>query len=163
MKAALSALFGKVIAHLGAPGTGAVVEVPVFSSHGDYTTNIALVAAKTLKKAPMDIALQVQSVILNAKTASSHQIPHPNDSKANQKLSLSQEDMSVLQAIDRVEIVPPGFLNIFIREAKLISQLDRVLKEESTYGKGLFGLTQGKQGTLRSDSGQARSKAADRR
>src|SRR3972149_5822632 len=135
MKTALSALLGKVLTRLGAPGIEPEVEIPVFATHGDYTTNIALTAAKTLKKSPMDIALQVQSVILDAKTANSLGGPGPTVPKPNQKMSLTKVDKDVLRAIEKIEIAPPGFINIFLSEAVLINQIKRVLDSRETFGK----------------------------
>lgn len=135
MKEGIGSLLEKVLTILGITRVTPAIEIPVFSTHGDYTTNLALVASKILKKPPMGVALQVKSVILDAMTANSRGEHDHTIQKISQKMSLSAADKDVLQAIEKVEIAPPGFINFFLSEATLINQVSRVLKEKERYGK----------------------------
>lgn len=64
------------------------VEQPANMDHGDYSTNIAMQLAKTLRKAPLHIAEQI-------------------------KVQLEQ-DASFTKLIHRIQVVAPGFINFHI-------------------------------------------------
>ncbi len=100
------ALEGMGVEDFAAP----VVSVPENPQHGDYSTNVAMLLSKTLKKSPVIIAQELKNAIISNQTISDAGI------------------------IDRVDIVSPGFLNIFLTEASLISQISEVLKMKDTYG-----------------------------
>lgn len=111
------------------------VTIPGNSVNGDYTTNLALQVAKQLKKSPMDIALQVKSAIDERKKAISHNKQGQNIHKDNQIRTKKDAGNDILQGIERVEVVPPGFVNFFISESKLSTQVSEVLKNREGYGK----------------------------
>ncbi|WP_054956178.1 arginine--tRNA ligase [Paenibacillus dakarensis] len=79
---------------LSAPGANAPegiqvrIEQPANMEHGDYSTNIAMQLAKTLRKAPLHIAEQI-------------------------KAQLEQND-SFTALIHSIQVVPPGFINFYI-------------------------------------------------
>ena len=76
------------------------VTIPQLIEHGDYSTNIAMTLSKELKRSPIDIATELK--------------PH-----------LEQIDF-----VEKVEIVNPGFTNIFINEKFLVSSiLSKVVKD----------------------------------
>lgn len=111
------------------------------AAHGEYTSNIAMKLAKRLKKSPTDIALQVVDMINMKKSTATHNDGDPNTTKEDQKISGSesynkslQGTDEVLSAIERIEVVPPGFINVFLSEARLITLASRVLKEAERYG-----------------------------
>lgn len=64
------------------------VEQPANMDHGDYSTNIAMQLAKTLRKAPLNIAEQI-------------------------KVQLEQ-DKSFAKLIHHIQVVPPGFINFYM-------------------------------------------------
>jgi len=134
MKNQIAALIADVLKDLDVPGITPEVTVPEDSGHGDYTTNVAMILAKTLKKPPMEIALQVKEAITRQLSLVSHKKPIQNIHKGSQKASQKSTSLYILQAIDRVDVTPPGFLNIFLIEASLISQLQQVLKAKEAYG-----------------------------
>lgn len=73
------------VSALGLNPKGAwVVEEPKLASHGDFSTNVAMVLAKVAKKAPRDLAQEL----------SEHLAKHPS--------------------IEKIEIKGPGFLNFFL-------------------------------------------------
>src|ERR1700704_4477873 len=69
------------------------------SSHGDYTTNIALIAAKQLKTSPIKLAEEIVS-----------------------KLLLIESDF-----ISSIVAIMPGFVNITVSQKYLISQSKRLI------------------------------------
>ncbi len=88
------------------------VSVPENPAHGDYSTNVAMKLARELKKAPLQIAEELKEKIIQ-------------DQKA-----------SKLPWLDRVEVAAPGFINLYLSEASLVTEIGRVLTEGETYGKG---------------------------
>lgn len=77
---------------------------PVSSVHGDFTTNIALIEAKKKNADPMTIAKEWTA-----------QIP-AND------------------IIEKIEIVPPGFINIFLKPQILVEACQKIVEETDNYG-----------------------------
>jgi len=89
-----------------APERGAIeVERPKQAAHGDYATNVALVAAKRARRNPRDVA---QAVIAA--------LPASAD-------------------VARVEIAGAGFINIFLTPAARQRVVSRVLTERDAYGR----------------------------
>ena len=113
MKIQLQHLFQEIIQDLGIKDVVVNVVMTENSVNGDYTTNIAMKLAKQLKKSPMDIALQVKEAISHQLSAFSHQTQDLNTIKDNQKISTKVAYRDVLQAIDHIDVVSPGFINIF--------------------------------------------------
>ena len=86
------------------------VEIPADSAHGDFAANIAMVSARTFKKAPKVIAQQIVS-----------------------KLELAGTDFS------SVEVAGPGFINFTLGSRWFSDVLDTVKTEGENYGKTAYG------------------------
>ena len=82
-----------------------LVEEPENESFGDYSSNIALVASKILKKNPFDLAQELVR-------------------KLEQKIS----------DVERIEAVKPGFINFYVSKNYLFSQLTKILQEKEKFG-----------------------------
>ncbi|MCL4360033.1 arginine--tRNA ligase [Patescibacteria group bacterium] len=145
MKHAISFLLQSVLTDLGVPDVVPEVEISDDPKHGDYTTNIALRLSKQLKKSPMDIALQVSTNLKSqiSTTKPGHQ--GLNRSNQDQKISQQKTVSLLLQDIDHIDVVPPGFINIFFTEAALSRTIVRVIKDGEAYGTRSFVDTQDKQ------------------
>ena len=63
MKNAIQSLLISVLSEMGITDVVPDVTIAEDSRFGEYTTNVALKLAKSLKKSPMDIALQVKELI----------------------------------------------------------------------------------------------------
>jgi arginyl-tRNA synthetase len=74
------------------------IEVPGEKSHGDYSTNVALVLAKKIGKSPKETAEMIKAKILEGKT------------------------------FKKIEIAGPGFINFFISDKYFIDNLKKVDK-----------------------------------
>ncbi|MEO6508355.1 MAG: arginine--tRNA ligase [Patescibacteria group bacterium] len=85
------------------------LEHPANSSFGDFTTNIALQAAKTLKKNPVEVAEEIAKAL-------------PLDA-----------------VIEKVEVVKPGFINIWLSKKLLISELETIYTQKDSYGSNTWG------------------------
>lgn len=132
MKHALAELFASTLRQLGVPNPEVLVTVPEDPAHGDYTTNVAMKIAKTMKKPPMEIALQVKKRMENGEWRVESKARDQKRSKHGQTKSAKLAQLDPLQAIDRIEVAPPGFINIFLTEASLITQIERLLKSVET-------------------------------
>jgi arginyl-tRNA synthetase len=130
MKNQLVDLLNSILAEMGISNAAPEVEISDNPLHGEYTTNVAMKLAKVLKKSPMEIAGEIKEAV-------SFNGQHPNTSKKDRTKSVKLaklDQFSVLQAIDRVEVAPPGFINFFLTEATLSTSLRSVLKEKESYG-----------------------------
>lgn len=85
------------------------VEAPHLKDHGDYSTNLPLVLAKTLKKNPMETASSIAKRIKE------------KDSKLYKK----------------IEIALPGFINFWISDKTLEHEFKGILKKKHKYGQGI--------------------------
>jgi arginyl-tRNA synthetase len=85
------------------------VEHPEKKEFGDYSTNLAFLIAKELKKKPSEIANQI------AKSVEKEKI------------------------FERVEVKEPGFINFFFSLDFLFEELKKILKEKENYGKSKSG------------------------
>lgn len=79
------------------------------TTHGDFATNLALVMAKPCRQSPRQIA----ELLVNA--------------------------MGEHEALERVEIAGPGFINFFLRKNALSQIVATVLKEQNAYGRSELG------------------------
>jgi len=80
------------------------VERPQNNSHGDFATGISMKLAKPMRKAPLEIANEIAT---NIKTG------------------------GLIQSVD---IVPPGFINIFMSREWLANQIQEILENPNTFG-----------------------------
>jgi arginyl-tRNA synthetase len=64
------------------------IEQPQLVEHGDYATNIAMQLAKFLRRAPLQIGKDIVNLLQNSR--------------------------SFNQLVNKVEVVPPGFINFFL-------------------------------------------------
>ncbi|QXM06778.1 DALR anticodon-binding domain-containing protein [Crassaminicella indica] len=85
------------------------VEVPKKDEHGDYTTNIALKLSKTFKRNPMDLSCELTKEIEN------------------------RHDF-----FEKIEILPPGFINFFLKPKALLDYLDFYLAYKINSNKMLL-------------------------
>lgn len=84
-----------------------VVEHPDDFSHGDYSTNVAMVCAKKMGKNPRQLAEEI-------KTEAEKDLP---------------------KEIEKIEIAGPGFINLFFDKKFFKKYLYEILKLEDNFGK----------------------------
>jgi arginyl-tRNA synthetase len=93
--------------HAVAPGhadVAIVIERPKHSGHGDYACNVALQLAKTLQRAPRDIAARLVSAL------------------------------PASPQLDRAEIAGAGFINLFLTREFKQQAVNRILEAGAAYG-----------------------------
>ncbi len=93
------------------------IEEPRNSSHGDFSTNFAMVLASIQKMPPRKIAQSLVSSI-----------------KALGKASGEEADL-----IEKIEIAGPGFINFFLFKEAWHPVVDRILEQDKKYGASDIG------------------------
>ena len=86
-----------------------IVEIPAKKENGDYSTNIALILTKQLRKSPLEIAQEI-------------------------KENLDKKDI-----IEEIKIASPGFINFYLRKDYLLNQINVILEQNRNYGKSNIG------------------------
>ncbi len=82
-----------------------MVEVPKKRENGDFSSNVAMKLAKTLKDNPVNIANKIKDAI----------------------------DYS--DKIEKIEIANPGFINIYLKDEYVFSGISNVINDGDNYGK----------------------------
>ncbi|MEK7544264.1 MAG: arginine--tRNA ligase [Patescibacteria group bacterium] len=164
MKDQIAILIADALKDLVHPDVVVDVQTSEDASHGDYTTNVAMKVATSQRsparnatqsvaggkvkssreagsrsagqKSPMDLALSVKEAISYQLSAISQKKGDQNIVKRGQKMSDKLASLDILSVIDRIEVAPPGFINVFLSEASLITSLTRLLKLGESVGKG---------------------------
>jgi len=91
------------------PEAAIVLERPKHAEHGDYACNVALQLAKTLKRAPRQIAAQLVAALPVS--------PH----------------------LEKAEIAGVGFINLFLTRASKQQAVNRILQAGAAYGTSASG------------------------
>lgn len=82
-----------------------MVEVPKKRENGDFSSNVAMKLAKTLKDNPVNIANKIKDAI----------------------------DYS--DKIEKIEVANPGFINIYLKDEYVFSGISNVINDGDNYGK----------------------------
>ena len=106
MKTDFLKIFHTVLDDLGLPLEKIIIQVPKNLDHGDFATNYPMINAKKIGKNPMETA----EVIVN-------RIKEIND-----------------PLIEKINFVPPGFINIKINKSILANTLPRIIESDHNYG-----------------------------
>ncbi|MBT3176375.1 MAG: arginine--tRNA ligase [Desulfobacula sp.] len=93
------------------------IEEPRISSHGDFSTNFAMVSAGIQKMPPRKIAQTMVQLI--------------------ETLGKTSEETASL--IEKVEIAGPGFINFFLSKEAWHPVVDRILEQDKKYGASDMG------------------------
>ncbi|MDP1721610.1 MAG: arginine--tRNA ligase [Candidatus Gottesmanbacteria bacterium] len=138
MKDQIATLIADILKDLGYPEVVVDVQTSEDAIHGDYTTNVAMKIWRSPQtpqtpqspqfRTPLDLALQVVEQVESRKSKVESEGGDQNIVKRGQKKSAKVSPSNILSAIDRVEAAPPGFINVFLSEASLITSLTRLLK-----------------------------------
>ncbi|HUW24224.1 MAG TPA: arginine--tRNA ligase [Patescibacteria group bacterium] len=102
----------KVLKKLQIKGVKIAFEHPANLNFGDYSTNIALIAAKLQGKNPRELAEEI------AKT---------------------WRELSLPDFVEKIEVAGPGFINIWLKFSALGTQLAKVLERGDQYGSSKQG------------------------
>ncbi len=108
-KQALTELIERALMSVGAQGAVARLERPKNADHGDFSTNVALACAKSLKKNPREVAQALVEAMNNDAVASA--------------------------LLSAVEIAGPGFINFRFNQAAKFNVVRDVLTKAEDFGK----------------------------
>lgn len=92
------------------------VEIPKEKRFGDFSLNIAMKLARIMKKSPLEIAEILTNLF----------------KQEIKKTKLEKK-------IEKIEVKPPGFINIFLSREALYDVLRLVQQENDNYGRNNFG------------------------
>lgn len=95
------------LSEIGYPTEKVIVQSPKNPDHGDFTTNYPMINSKEIGKPPMEIA----SIIVDKINSSGNEL------------------------IDKIDSIPPGFINVKINKDMLSNQLKQIILSDSDYGK----------------------------
>jgi arginyl-tRNA synthetase len=111
LRAHLSALFEEAIREVAPapPAPGVVLEKPKQAEHGDYACSVALQLARSLKRAPREIAARLVAALP----------PSPY--------------------LERAEVAGAGFINLFLKRPFKQQVVNRILEADARYGTGVRG------------------------
>ena len=111
LRAHLSALFEEAIREVAPapPASGVVLEKPKQAGHGDYACSVALQLARSLKRAPREIAARLVAALP----------PSPY--------------------VERAEVAGAGFINLFLKRPFKQQVVNRILEASTGYGTGARG------------------------
>lgn len=97
----------EVFRSLGLEDVSFVVEHPDDFSHGDYSTNIAMVLAKKVGKNPRQLAEEIKTEI----------------------------EKSLPQYVEKIEIAGPGFINFYLSREFFTNKIKEILDKKENWGK----------------------------
>mgnify|MGYP003667359834 FL=1 len=108
---------GTIISDLGAADKlprdldlkNVTIEPPRDASHGDISTNVAMVLTKQARMMPRDIA------------------------------ELVAEGLNALEDVEKVDVAGPGFINITLKPHVIQQQVSTILKAAGSYGRSALG------------------------
>ena len=86
-----------------------VIDKPTKKENGDYSSNIALVLTKELKKSPLEIAKE----IIN--------------------------NIDYNEEIEKIEVASPGFINFFLKKDYILNYINKIKEENKNYGRNNIG------------------------
>ncbi|MBU1037056.1 arginine--tRNA ligase [Patescibacteria group bacterium] len=93
-----------------------VVNYPRISQYGDYSTNVAMIIAKQLRKPPLEIAGELVKIL--------------------------QKQRFIKDMFEKVESIKPGFINFYFSPTFLSKQVSAILSLKDDYGKSDLGKKQ---------------------
>jgi arginyl-tRNA synthetase len=114
---------------LGISEVDFVVERPGDLKNGDYATNAALVASKKLGKSPRDVAEELKKK-LSEENGLDPSLP------AGRQGPFRKEVFS--QAIDRVEIAGPGFINFYLSKEAITKEVAEAATKDHWANNDLY-------------------------
>ncbi len=161
-KIKIYSILEKVASDLGVEASNFLVEKPKDSSHGDFSSNIAMALHRTIKTglshavrdARHELARSSKTIRSLNESSQLDSNDNQNDTKPafnsltdeqtglNSPLELAKIIVEMLNTkykipdtdFDKVEIAAPGFINFWLSEDYLISHLKQVLEQKDKFG-----------------------------
>lgn len=115
MKNKIQNLIKEALKKLGIEAESVSLEHPEDFKNGDYSTNVAMVYAKELKKSPVDFAEQIIAEL--------------------EILNIEGE----VKVVDRIAIAGPGFINFYLSREFFAESVKEILEQKENFGKNETG------------------------
>lgn len=128
----LRALLSTYALEMGVKSVSFSVSVSDRTEHGDYASNIALGLARAVKRNPLEIAKELQSRLMRdigSQFPKQHQTVSVQHHVAGNELD-EEASSSMVLTLEKVDVAPPGFLNLFLSPETISTRIDRVLNQE---------------------------------
>jgi arginyl-tRNA synthetase len=157
-KVKIQSLLEKIAADFGVQSANFLVEKPKDSSHGDFSSNIALALFNSQGQLHVTNGAEVDTKIFSLPAQDSKKpnlkAEDSNESSENfvfpravNPLELAQEIVKILNTkykildtdFDKVEIAAPGFINFYLSPEYLQSQVQSIIKQGDDYGSSTLG------------------------
>jgi hypothetical protein len=90
-----------------------VIERPKQAGHGDFSSNVALQAAKSEKRKPRDLAIELQASVAAHVSASA----------------------TLSEVIEKPEVAGPGFINFKLKAGTKTAVIRRILEQGAAFGR----------------------------
>jgi len=87
---------------------------------GDFSTNVALLLAKEVGRGPMEVAEELKAV-------------------CSGPTARPQRDADGPLQFEKIEVAPPGFLNLYLAEKAVQEAVQKINKEKNKFGDSKFG------------------------
>ncbi len=111
MQDQIKQLLTKILVDMNVSDVIPQVSLSSSSDHGEFSSNVAMLLAKKIDKSPMEIAEEIKQKLITHKPADN--------------------------LLEKIVVVKPGFVNIYVNRAFLVSQLKYLLEgQEKIDGKG---------------------------
>jgi arginyl-tRNA synthetase len=105
-----------------------VLERPADMSHGDYSSNAAMVFAPKAKKSPLALAIEIVEKIKLIQEGIAA------DTKVDEVIAGAEVKTNPLADIQKIEIAGPGFINFYLKNSVYRKTISDILAAGDTYG-----------------------------
>lgn len=119
-----------------------VIERPADMSHGDYSSNVAMMFAPKVKKSPLALAIEIVEKLKNEPAIDKEPATNtdivtepaedlaakPATETSNESLDECNEDL------EKIEIAGPGFINFYAKNSVYRKAVSNILANGDTYG-----------------------------
>ncbi len=126
----------EAIAELASGDVSFVVERPLTMDHGDYSTNVALVAAKMLKNNPMEVAEKLVEILETKYRVQKSGVTQSRDPRTFGNGVLLKE--SNIEYLKKIEVAGAGFINFHLSQSAIISEVARAVTDKSWGNNNLY-------------------------
>jgi len=112
---------------------------PSNREYGDYSSNIALKLKTKSEKTKERYARFLRKGTNQSSKLNKYNTPMEIASAIAEEV---KSQLSKVKSVERIEVVKPGFINVYLSEDFLVKELGKVLKQEDKYGQS--GINKGK-------------------
>ncbi|HRY82774.1 MAG TPA: arginine--tRNA ligase [Candidatus Moranbacteria bacterium] len=136
MKHEIQKFLEKAIKTLGYDIKEVDVDYPKNEVFGDYTTNVAMVLSKSVKKNPMTVAEEIVAVIASEVKQSQNSKIKLKKNEIATSPSAPRNDENIFE---KIEIAKPGYINFYLSKEYLQNKIGEINKQKNKFGESKNG------------------------